>query len=808
HYPPVNISFKGKEYPAYPIGNCGALNKQKNFSTYIDNTTGIAIALANAPLTQRISIATLLNQAVIDDNGTYLDFTFSFMSTSADDLVMNFATAVVGAMDVEIDFLGGDDKLVQHISTGVIINPQGYGNFEYQQNIPVLARTAVISIYTTPPSVTSGVVCFDLVSAIVGINATNTPYGQNIENVYRILFIYTWVNVPVVFVALLILCRITGMQFPAPVRMLQRQPNRTVLVAILVLAGALLFEDAWNLVVSKRSWLLDVIADKNVKVIGLYALAVPLAWHFVSVMREYAFEFSQETFALIIIIFGELPVVVAAAIAFGHFGRRVVATPTAASEANFRQLEPFEEQYVSQLFKKKFEVKRIIPKSLVSKIVSFVLCRGWPKNPEVPKKFDTWKEYVYDKFGMDPVIRIPLILISSLWILIFCQYQLILAFIVRFLIADGFGTKFICGLAPVIAVANNQTQDTGMLDFANASYIAMECVMWIGGIGGGLLTILFALGMLRRFTKDIRRIRKGDYGIFKGKKYNSTKLDDFIRVMGAIVGFGFTGSFSFIVELLIIGFVISLICLVDLFRNALAEWIVSSLFFISFIVSFAFKQIQKQITQQVFVASDTTYELRFCEVFYHYSFLMMIASFASGLTAFLLRMIKLAFRFPFYSLRIDRNIETWIVRAGDGGFSAWCGMLMAENIYNNPIKIIFLQHLSNHYKSNLKNGIRSEKHTIHTTSVDDTEKWQTSSSSGEQEQEHPLVSDSELNARRKRAKTRWFLAVTLINNPMLRLARKHRLDEPKGTSKQRVYGEHSEETILVLKDAQATKGRQ
>lgn len=262
--------------------------------------------------------------------------------------------------------------------------------------------------------------------------------------------------------------------------------------------------------------------------------------------------------------------------------------------------------------------------------------------------------------------------------------------------------------------------------------------------------------------------------------------------MGAIVGFGFTGSFSFIVELLIIGFVIALVCLVKSIREWVGEWVVTSLFFISFIVSFVFKKIQQQITQQVFVASDTKYELRFREPFYHYSYLMMIAAFSSGLTAFLLRMIKLIFRFPFYSLRIDRNIETWIVRAGDGGFSAWCGMLMAENIYNNPIKIVFLQHLSNHYKFTPKNGIQSEEYPIDKTHADDTEKWQTSSSSGEQNL--PLVPSNELNARRKRARTRWFLAFSLINNPMLRSARKHRLDT---NDKHKSYDERSEDTLLA-----------
>lgn len=176
--------------------------------------------------------------------------------------------------------------------------------------------------------------------------------------------------------------------------------------------------------------------------------------------------------------------------------------------------------------------------------------------------------------------------------------------------------------------------------------------------------------------------------------------------MGSVVGFGFQGTLIFIIELLIIGFVITLIIEVDSIRNSLGNWLANSkcsfnfhwflprtlynphsfyfwlftgFFFISIVVSVVFRLIQTQITQQVFVVFGSSFDLRFREPFYHYAWFMMIASFASGLTSFLVRAIKLILRFTFFSIRIDRNIETWAVRKGDGGFSAWLGFVSTIN---------------------------------------------------------------------------------------------------------------------------------
>lgn len=119
----------------------------------------------------------------------------------------------------------------------------------------------------------------------------------------------------------------------------------------------------------------------------------------------FIFEFSLESFTLALQAVGQFPTLVATLVVLIYFVIRIIATPNETSELNFRKLEPIEEEYVAVLFKRKFQVKRYIPKGLFSKITSFILCRGWPTDPEKIKKFNTWMDFFMDKFGVDPLIR-------------------------------------------------------------------------------------------------------------------------------------------------------------------------------------------------------------------------------------------------------------------------------------------------------------------------------------------------------------------------------------------------------------------
>jgi hypothetical protein len=101
----------------------------------------------------------------------------------------------------------------------------------------------------------------------------------------------------------------------------------------------------------------------------------------------------------------------------------------------------------------------------------------------------------------------------------------------------GFVPRQICSVAPF---ASKLQSNSDPMSFALETFTLMQVAIYVAGFGAGACNLLshlsfnsrhitnvgnkvsicFSLGILRRFTKDIVRIRKGDYNIFKGKKNN------------------------------------------------------------------------------------------------------------------------------------------------------------------------------------------------------------------------------------------------------------------------------------------------
>jgi uncharacterized membrane protein len=94
----------------------------------------------------------------------------------------------------------------------------------------------------------------------------------------------------------------------------------------------------------------------------------------------------------------------------------------------------------------------------------------------------------------------------------------------------GFVPKQICAVAPYLS---NLQSHPDPMKFAVNTFTLMQVATYVAGFGAGgcmafqfqiivslAVSVFFCLGILRRFSKDIVRIRKGDYGIFKRKKNN------------------------------------------------------------------------------------------------------------------------------------------------------------------------------------------------------------------------------------------------------------------------------------------------
>lgn len=130
---------------------------------------------------------------------------------------------------------------------------------------------------------------------------------------------------------------------------------------------------------------------------------------------------------------------------------------------------------------------------------------------------------------------------------------------------------------------------------------------------------------------------------------------------------GFTGTLYFMLEITFIGTLITAIIQLDRLRDLFFKKVGYGVFFASFFIAFIVQMIQKRITHLIFIEKNTRFSIQHRAPFLHYWYFMMLVSMTRALTSYILRTLKLAFRYPLFSLRVDRNAETWSVRRGDGG---------------------------------------------------------------------------------------------------------------------------------------------
>lgn len=125
------------------------------------------------------------------------------------------------------------------------------------------------------------------------------------------------------------------------------------------------------------------------------------------------------------------------------------------------------------------------------------------------------------------------------------------------------------------------------------------------------------------------------------------------------------------VEISLIGTFIAAIIQLDRIRDVVFRHVGYGVFFASFFIAFIVQMLQKRITNLVFVENRTRFSIQNRAPFLHYWYFMMLTSMTRALTSYILRTFKLIFRYPLFSVRVDRNAETWSVRRGDGGKLVW-----------------------------------------------------------------------------------------------------------------------------------------
>jgi hypothetical protein len=120
-------------------------------------------------------------------------------------------------------------------------------------------------------------------------------------------------------------------------------------------------------------------------------------------------------------------------------------------------------------------------------------------------------------------------------------------------------------------------------------------------------------------------------------------------------------------EISLLGTFIIMIIQLDHFRDVVFRRVGYGVYFASFFIAFIVQLIQNRITNLIFVENRSRFSIQNRAPFLHYWYFMMLTSMTRALTSYIFRTLKLILRYPLFSVRVDRNAETWSVRRGDGG---------------------------------------------------------------------------------------------------------------------------------------------
>ncbi|KAI9272432.1 hypothetical protein BY458DRAFT_533343 [Sporodiniella umbellata] len=323
--------------------------------------------------------------------------------------------------------------------------------------------------------------------------------------------------------------------------------------------------------------------------------------------------------------------------------------------------------------------------------------------------------------------RIPFTIKSALTLLIYCLTQLIPLLLLRMIGTGGVVPTHICLWSPYLVQLHYEKD---ALKFATKTFYLMRIVVYFATLGGG-----------------------------------------------------FTGTLYTMIEISLIGTFIAMVIQLDIAREFMLKRVGYGAYFASFLIAIVVQYIQKRITNLIFIEPRTRFVAHHRAPFLHYWYFMMLTSMTRALTSYFLRTLKCLVRYPIYSLRVDRNAETWSVRNGDAGFTAYCGMLLTDHEYNNPIVIVFIECIFECINCSLHNSVAEiegflykdqkslcETHCVtNEEEINVIEKVKYPKRINDKKQAPGHLDTLQCLQRSKRARTRWFLAYTLINNPQVHL---------------------------------------
>ncbi|KAK3585643.1 hypothetical protein CHS0354_004563 [Potamilus streckersoni] len=279
-----------------------------------------------------------------------------------------------------------------------------------------------------------------------------------------------------------------------------------------------------------------------------------------------------------------------------------------------------------------------------------------------------------------------------------------------------------------------------------------------------LIGTIMILHMLSSYRNNLQNLYKGNTTHIPPRtgKSNPSMLIGSMKYAGYQVGYIAWGFFIQFLVYLLISVVIAVI--ITLIQSGFYQWILDKLMqtWPVLLIAFVLNFVQQMLAKYVFLQeTGNTLRLNNRRLLFIFTYFLFFYNIFIGLISCLMRVIKSMILGSIFISRLDESVFPQRFQSFDPGFNAYVGFMHIEMAHTNPVVIVFLRLLA------LDVGIRKQsKLPFKGTDID-------IESAG-------LTRTVEKKSKRyMHARNNWQTMYTLLNNPSVRLYRKHHIDYTK-----------------------------
>ncbi|XP_030050303.1 stimulated by retinoic acid gene 6 protein-like [Microcaecilia unicolor] len=351
-------------------------------------------------------------------------------------------------------------------------------------------------------------------------------------------------------------------------------------------------------------------------------------------------------------------------------------------------------------------------------------------------------------YQWDPCFRFPCRMIGTSVLTLFCLYIFV---VFEFRVA-----KLVLQL---LVTVKNEFQDVGLLSFEDA---VKEFISYLKGVFfftlfvAILTSVTYIFHILACYRKHIKRLWKGDKSFLPVKCRNpspSKSVAAIARYCGWQIAYIIWGYFTVHIVMIFLGLIFVYCFINPILHNKGLEMLKSlGIFILTVVIAMSLTMLQVIVASKFFLQPKISPEdknkplaLNNRKAFYNFSYFFFFYNVFVGLNACLLRLLCSFSLGTWLIARIDRSILQKGYEAFDSGYNTWIGMLFMDHYHSNPVLVSFC-----HILLSLRGF-----HLLQRPS-----------------QFHIFTNSTTVAKVTNKARTRWLLLYTLLNNPSLITLRK------------------------------------